>query len=391
MPIHTEIEGTPSQVRSVATWTRSTLATATGSYADTVTTVRRDAGSDWEGDASDAFRTVMGRLVTRADDVEAAAHEVATELDAFADALETAQNGLAAIRSTAAASGLRLTPTQVLEPGSPPWVPARPPDDGSATTGQIASYDAAVHAHNEHVALVVAYNAAVDDTGEVVRAFEAALDVLGAFLRTVLTSWQSYAGTAVIATELALARHLSGMRSYADDLRTAAARADDAYLRSPGGSAEGRFQERLRLHATNQADELVRHADDLSAGRIARLFGGKVPVVGTIVTIAGVGYDVSQGASPSGAIVGATAGAFATAGVVAVVGGPVGWVAAAGIVAGVGVGMLAEAAWNAWVPDDVKDKIDQGIEDAWNATTDAVSDGWDAVTDGVSDAWNAIF
>ncbi|MBO1753158.1 hypothetical protein J4G33_15210 [Actinotalea sp. BY-33] len=391
MPIHTEIQGSPTQVRAVATWTRSTLATATGSYADSVTSVRRDAGSDWEGDASDAFRASMLRLVTRADDVEAAARESATELDAFADALDAAQSGMATVRTTAAAAGLRVTPSQVLEPGPAPWVPARPPSDGSAPQGQVLAYNRAVDAHDEHLSLALAYNAAVDEAADVLRAFQTAIDAFGVFLRKVFTAWQSYVDTAVLATELALKRHIGDMRSYAEDLRAAAARAEDAYLRSPGGSTEAQFQERLRLQSTREADTVLRNADELSSGRLARLFGGKIPVVGTVVTVAGVGYDVSQGASPSGAIVGAAAGALATAGVVAVVGGPVGAVAAVGIVAGVGAGMLAEAAWNAWVPDDVKAKIDQGIEDTVNATTDALSDGLDSFTEGVSGVWNAIF
>ncbi len=48
-------------------------------------------------------------------------------------------------------------------------------------------------------------------------------------------------------------------------------------------------------------------------------------------------------------------------------------------------------AWENWVPADVRQKIDDGIKDVWNATTKTVSDGWNSVTSGVSDAWEAIF
>jgi len=118
---------------------------------------------------------------------------------------------------------------------------------------------------------------------------------------------------------------------------------------------------------------------------LGRSFGGKLPVVGLVITAASVGYDIHEGKSASTAIVGATVGNAVATGAVALGGAAA---AAAGapvilvVVAAVGIGALAswgaESAWTAWVSDDVRKKIDDGIgstatdfvhspETAWNA------------------------
>lgn len=333
----------------------------------------------------------MATFVTRADEVEAASLEAATAIDEYATALETVQAGLALVRQRAVTAGLRTTPDAIVEPGLAPSVPSSPATDGTASAAQVTAYNRAIAAHNAHADKVTAYNSAVDETTTLVTVFEGAVDALAGVAQKAVLSWTSWVEGAVIATEATFARYVSSARDYAESLRQSAQWAEEAYLRSPGGSPEAQLQERLRTNAANQADELTRHADDLSAGRLARLFGGKLPVVGTIVTVAGIGYDVSTGTAPSSAIVGGLAGAAATMATVALVSGPVGWVAAAGVIAGVAAGMGAQWMWENWVPADVRQKIDDGIKDVWDATTNAVSDGWKSVTGGVTDAWEAIF
>ncbi|RMI13323.1 hypothetical protein [Cellulomonas triticagri] len=390
MPIHTLISGSPTEVQSVADWIGSHFTPAVAEYGTAFVSVRRTAAAEWDGDASDGFCSVASTIVDRTDEVEQAARDTTEAFSAYATALRTAQDEMSALRASVAVSGLTLSSTSILEPGRAPLVPARPPTDGSATTAQIRAYDAAVESSNAHAALVTRYNSAVDEAGAIVAAYQSALDALGSFVVKAV-SWTSWVDVAVIATEETFKRYISGTRDYITNLQQTARLAEEAYLRSPGGSVEAHFQERLRAAATNQADELARHADELSAGRLARLFGGKLPVVGTIVTVAGIGYDISTGTPPSSAVVSGVAGAVAAAGTVALVSGPVGWVAAAGVLAGVAVGMGSQWMWENWVPEDFRRKVDEGIEDVWNATTGAVSDGWNALTGGVSDAWEAIF
>ena len=59
MPIDTKIEGSPGAIRSTATWLRSSLAAGVSTYADLIHSARKNAGSDWDGDASEAFQAAM--------------------------------------------------------------------------------------------------------------------------------------------------------------------------------------------------------------------------------------------------------------------------------------------------------------------------------------------
>lgn len=100
---------------------------------------------------------------------------------------------------------------------------------------------------------------------------------------------------------------------------------------------------------------------------------------GTTLTLALSGWEIYNGKSPSqvgletaagfaaGAVVTAAAAAtlpaWGTAAVVVLVGGAVSW----------GVGK----AYESWVPLRTRERIDEGIKDAWNAT--------------VGSAWKAVF
>jgi hypothetical protein len=97
------------------------------------------------------------------------------------------------------------------------------------------------------------------------------------------------------------------------------------------------------------------------AGRRARLWHtvlqgahgkptGKAIFSGALGTAAAFGAD---------AFAASTVEALGTAALLAVA-GPVGL----GIAAGVGVGLVADYAWDHWVPTDVKNKIDAGLDTA---------------------------
>ena len=55
-------------------------------------------------------------------------------------------------------------------------------------------------------------------------------------------------------------------------------------------------------------------------------------------------------------------------------------------------------AYESWVPQDVREAIDAGMEQAWDATTDFAEDAWENTTDVVGDAahdigkaWKGVF
>jgi hypothetical protein len=198
-------------------------------------------------------------------------------------------------------------------------------------------------------------------------------------LAEAFTTWKSYASGAALGAGVAFDRHLRGARRHVTNLRLEAQRADDAYLASPGGSDEARFQERRRFDLMHEAAVAQRKADDLASGRLARLVGGRLPVLGTVVTVAGVGSDIHSGADPSNAVIGAVVGAAASAVVVAVAVGPVLAVAAIGVGAGILVGLGAEVLWEAVVPGEFRAKVDEGLRDLWEAAARGVDDLWGAI------------
>lgn len=82
-------------------------------------------------------------------------------------------------------------------------------------------------------------------------------------------------------------------------------------------------------------------------GRAVRV-GGKLPLVGTLLTIGATAWDIGHGeekdvaiAANVGGMAAGAAGTWAATAMVAAVGGPVGWGIAAGVVAGFGAGYVA--------------------------------------------------
>lgn len=146
-------------------------------------------------------------------------------------------------------------------------------------------------------------------------------------------------------------------------------------------------------------------AEDLARGlsRASKV----VPVVGWGVDIWNLGSDMASGDDPSSTGVeilgGIAGGAAATAGVAAlaaagVVTLPV-WGTAV-VVGGTAVAVGAGAVWayENWVPQDVCESIDAGMEDAWDATSDFAEDAWENTSDFVGDvghnvgkAWKGVF
>ncbi len=113
--------------------------------------------------------------------------------------------------------------------------------------------------------------------------------------------------------------------------------------------------------------------------RIAR----RLPIVGGLLTVGLAGNDIANGDSPGQVIsseVLATGAGIAAGAIAVTAGAPVLAVAAVGTVAAVGVGMLAEYAWDHWVPEDVTEAIDEGLRDFGEGVKDTASDVWDAVT-----------
>lgn len=107
-------------------------------------------------------------------------------------------------------------------------------------------------------------------------------------------------------------------------------------------------------------EELLDHVEQVS--RIGKI----IPIVGPAIEIVTIGAAIADGESGSSAIAGAlggAAGGAVTGGAIAAAGGPVGWVIGGAVVATVAVGSAATWAWEAWVPIDARESIDEWLRD----------------------------
>ncbi|HEX3778744.1 MAG TPA: hypothetical protein VHX38_03700 [Pseudonocardiaceae bacterium] len=164
------------------------------------------------------------------------------------------------------------------------------------------------------------------------------------------------------------------LKAKAASLEEQAAKFEDNYLNSPGGSDQAKLNEELRFNNMMEASDVEGDVADLAK------IGSKIPVLGLAISAVGVGWDIAHGKPAGQAIFSGAAGTAAAfgadalttaaigasgfeaatgAGALLVAAGPVG----VGIIAGVGVGLAADYAWNHWVPTNVKNDINNGLTD----------------------------
>lgn len=369
MPIDTKIDGSPANIRGTASWLRTNLQTAVHDCGTQVYRARADAEGGWQGEASAGFQNRMNAGGHGIDGLHADIGTLSRSFDQYADGLQTAQAGMQRARNIARAAGLTVAGDTIENPGPAPAIPP-PPANGQVTRPQLDQYQSAVQAAEIHHAKVLAFNEA---QGEATRT----RGILDDARRAAENAWQDLSGKRYLhATDFTneLAGHLieiqrTTLKAQAASLRTEASKFEDNYLHSPGGSDQARLNESLRLQNTLEASALDGEVDGLARA------GSKIPIVGIAISGAGVGWDIAHGKPPGKAIFSGalgTAGAFtadALAGAAVESAGIVGLAAAltpvgAAIVAGVGVGVLADYAWDHWVPDGVKDKIESGLTTA---------------------------
>ncbi|MGW4022734.1 hypothetical protein [Streptomyces sp. NPDC005009] len=157
----------------------------------------------------------------------------------------------------------------------------------------------------------------------------------------------------------------------------------------------GTFSRLMEFSVADGGSWLISKVPGLRPPNSATLFGralhagGKLPLVGTVLTVGAIGWDIEHGEEKDVAVAanigGMTAGTAATWGTMATVawfGGPVGWGIAAGVVLGFGAGYAVsyiakteagKKAVNA-VTDTVKD-VGEEIGDAATNVKDTVT-GW---------------
>lgn len=378
MPIITWIAGNPDSIRTTATWLRISLQSRLYDSGTGVYRARTDAEAGWQGETSDAFQA---RMTAGGRGIDALAEDVGTlshSFDTYADALHTAQAGMHRARDIAAQAGLLLTPTTILEPGpAPAPAPASAlPIDGSSASQMLAAYNQTVQADLDYATKSAAYRAAREEA-------DRASSILDQARHTVEGIWDDLTNKPYLhAADFTngVAGELVGIQRRVlkaeATVRTAeAAKYEENYRNSLGGSEQARFNEQARSTNTMERYAAERRAEDL--GRMS----GKVFGAGLGIAAVGVGIDIANGKPPGKAIF---AGAVGTAGAIAAdvaVGAAVAGmgtvtVIGAPVVAAISVGILggiaANAAWDEFVPDSVKHKIDHGLSNAGHKIADIV-------------------
>jgi len=371
-----EVKGDPASIRAVAAW----LGTASTSVDDSGAQVRRTRGESetgWSGSAGNGFRTV-------ASTVAAKVAELATDLGGTRDALNTHAGDLDAVKAEmaracgiASAAGLVTTETMILEPGPAPAAPTPLPTDRPATASEQQAHAAAGQAQVAHAGKVQACDACAVIVAAARAKETDSQGTLNGFLSgqaekapfTIANMGGGFAALSINRT--------SKFRARAQMFANRAARR--AGLARSGGLwnlVKNTVAKEYNLYKRNAAlskatptawsrglDKLPGWAKTGLTRNLSRTTPvlRRVPVVGALITAAGIGTDIAMGKNAVQSTVSGVSSLAAGAYVGAAIGGPAGLVLGAAVGAGVG-----------FVVDEWGDDIAQGAGEAVGWAKDKV-------------------
>jgi len=303
--------------------------------------------------------TLKGKVEDAGDDAQVDHLREATQkFDAYAGKLERTQTRMGTRRGEASGVGLVVN-GDIIERPADAVAPTEP--GAGATAEQGAQYTADNTAYGAQVEKSETYDRLL---GEVAEDHESLEQWIHDNLDTFWSEVDGPSSATVLVDVLqklppAITGGLASIR--AGDLRERAAGA--------GVDVRGNRSTARALDALAEGTETV-----------AR----RLPITGTVASLGFAGGEIASGESPSlvivgevgGAVGGVVGGAAVAVGAVALTGAaaPVIAVAAGAAVVGIGVGLAAEHAYENWVPDDVRESIDEGPEDFGEGVVDAASD-----------------
>jgi hypothetical protein len=390
--IDTTVPGDPAQVRAAAEWLDPSLKDGADHAASEAYRIRVGSTTHWQGASGEGYRELAGKMGSAGDELATLASDSAEKLRSYAGQLERMQGDFATHRDTARDAGLTVDGNVI-----------QPPTDPLGYCPGPGADQADLDAYEAYADKVTVYNQIATDVGSWWGELESWIaDNLDAF-HAGMPAQSDASGlldtlSQVNATLVGI--YLEGRnrewQSHIDDLTSRAAQArEDAVLfqrqlRS-GNPAVAAAAEEANPRGLRQTAHALEDAADL-----LRRGGRLLPFVGPAIDVTTGAIDIANGESPSSVIVqtgGAALGGALVVGGLALAGvtAPVWGTAVAVGVAGVAVGAGAVWAYENWVPQDVRESIDAGLENAWDATTDFADDAWDNVSGGVSDAWNSVF
>lgn len=386
MGLDTEIKGDPTSVEAAGTWLTSTLAPKVDSSVDALTKARTTAEADWDGTAGTAFAATMRSSATKTTALHSEVTSTGQALSTFGAQLRTAQHDMADVRSTASAAGLTVSGFTITDPGPGPAKPAYIAPGTQLPIEEANTYNSALKAYDDHQVLVTAYDTACTRVKEIWDAYER-------HSKAITDKYRGLQGAQWVLTASDISGGIAGgvMEFKASSLRgtgeyfkgLSAQHLEWARNADPGVVGRTRWYADLddATKMGQNADDLIRSADDLKAG------SKSIPLkAGGVLAVAGIAYDIYNGKDPVQATVSGGLGFGASVAAGAAIGTliPVPVVGTAvGAIVGAGVGIFTSG-----MVDNLFEGGDLG--DAAAAGVDAVKDTGGAIVDGVESVGSAI-
>ncbi|MGL5864854.1 MAG: hypothetical protein ACRCYX_03130 [Dermatophilaceae bacterium] len=398
--IDTELPGSFASLSGVATWLED-LAGAMESAGDDAARARSGAGSDWEGASHDAYDDHAGQVISAGNRRAAVVRRCADAVQTFAWELRSCQAQMVSHRERAVAGGLEVSGLWIRQPPHP-LLPG--PPLLMATPAQLRAEQQCRDEFADAVARLELYE-------DLAREVRATFNRVDASVESTLAPAQQEA-----ASESGLDVLLRHAKGVAERTGNAADFIDGAFTVRERDLRKAAKLAAVSLAASRSGNPAVRHGTKAptpeglanaskpgtaaarvmaTADDVAR-WGRYLKYGGPIIGLVGSGIALSQGEPPSQVVVaylaGIAGGAIAGAAIAGTILG--GSVVLAGVAVVLASGLTAAgatAAWNAWVPDDVRESIDRGLVDAWDWTKETASDAWGDATDAASGAWKNVF
>jgi hypothetical protein len=330
---------------------------------------RDEAERGWRGeDAAIWFRVGLDGDGRNAARLARDAERVARVLETYADNLAHAQDLVQQARDEALEAGLVVRDAVIYYPDEGVTAPAAaPPADAQQWARTVNEHRIAAYQHTS--ALVFQANDLLSDTG-----LESLVDELWGN-RYFMT------GDMINGQSEVLARWYEGKL----DTRSGDLAKKSGYLRDwrdliTQADAPDIAREADRL-ATEYADGGVRaRSAARGMGLIARLskYG-----TGPGISVFGIYFDYRSGTSPEKAVIKGIAGFAGSAAFIGLFAGPPGWVGALvvgiGVLAGAGASWLAGYAYDHWLPETVKGRAEDYVQDRLEAGAQARREQQEAI------------
>ncbi|MBZ4488190.1 hypothetical protein LQ938_11025 [Microbacterium sp. cx-55] len=362
MSIQVKMPGSPESVRAVADWLDSVKSSMTDTDVE-LTAVWSDSNYYWTGESGSSWRDTVGTVRSRAMGVPGFLGDATEVFRAYANRLERAQEDFETLLFQAGEVGLQVVgdtvfpPTTNLQYCPAPGAPAEDLEEYEDYTDKVASYNdlgTQVGTTMGQLDVWIGENIVpLVERVEELRELSGTVDALSA------PGNDDLAGAVLDGYDRFNSDTLGEWRTQHDTLQDSAEtfrnqlRSGNPAVRAAAEAADPRA---MAAGAEEIAEQI---------GRVSR-FAKVIPVAGTVLEVVSIASDVADGGSLSsgvaeaaGGAAGGLAGGAAAGGIAVALGSnPVGWVIGGVVVGGIAVGSGARWLWEAAVPLDSRETID---------------------------------